>query len=342
MEGELLSRLCDNAEAAQVPLEVLFEITHRCNLPCAHCYLPEHADKGELTLDEIAALFDQLAQAGTVFLTLTGGEILSRRDFTQIVDLAYERGFALKLLTNATLMTDELARFLTTRNVLQVAVSVYGATADVHDRVTGIVGSFVRTRAGIERMLAAGLRVVLKTPLMTLNGDAARDVHQMAAMMHMPCNYDFSISSKTDGSTGPLALQLAKKQMIEILAKQPFDELFAAPYDGPGPGPCAAGKHYCAIGPTGDVMPCIMMPARLGNVRERAFAGIWSDAPFLAELRALSFDSLTTCRSCDVKGACQRCPGQAMHLGQGAAGCDLTSREVAKAKVAARRLRVLQ
>lgn len=342
MHGQLFERVLDRAEASRVPFEVLFEVTHRCNLPCHHCYLPHHEDRGELSLDEIAKLFDQLAAAGTVLITLTGGEVLSRSDFREIVDLAWERAFAIKVLTNATLMTDEMAAFLKERDVLEVSVSVYGASAEVHDRVTGIVGSFERTRAGIERMVRAGLRVHLKTPVMTLNGAAAKDVHALAMQMNMPCSFDLSITQQTDGGTGPLALQVQKKQMIEILAQQPFEEQFGGAHDGEGPGMCAAGRRYCAVGPTGDVSPCILMPVKLGNVRERAFAEIWRDAPFLGQLRAIQFEDLTVCRSCEVKGACSRCPGQAMHHGQGPAGCDLTAREVAKAKVAATRLRVIQ
>src|SRR5581483_4846708 len=76
----------------RVPAEVMLEVTHRCNLPCTHCYLPDHEDHGELSFDEICGIFDQLREAGTLFLTLTGGEVLSRSDFLEIVDAAAERG----------------------------------------------------------------------------------------------------------------------------------------------------------------------------------------------------------------------------------------------------------
>lgn len=341
MHGELFERVVDRADAHQVPIEVLIELTHRCNLPCAHCYLPDHLDHGELSLPELAALFDDLAAAGTLILTLTGGEVLSRRDFRDIVDAAFERGFALKILTNATMMTDELAAHLAQRNVVEVSVSLYGGDGEVHDRVTGIPGSFARTFAGIERMLAAGLHVKLKTPMMTLNGAAAAGVHELATLRNMPCQYDMTITPKTDGGTGPLALQLQRNELVEILQRQPFAEVFGL-VDGPGPQPCAAGRHYCAIGPTGEVLPCIMMHAPLGNIRRQKFADIWRDAPMLAELRALTVQSLHACGTCEVKGACTRCPGLARSRGQGIDGCDLSAREVAKARVAAARLRVIQ
>ncbi len=337
----LLERIIDRAEEAQVPFEVMFEVTHRCNLPCAHCYLPDHLDHGELSLPEIAALFDDLAAAGTFFLTLTGGEILSRRDFREIVDLAYERGFALKLLTNATMVTDELAAFFKQRNVLQVSVSLYGASAEVHDGVTGVPGSFERTLAGIDRLRAHGLKVFLKTVVLTTNVEGARDVHELARLRDMPCNYELAISARTDGNTSPLDLHVNRDRLVELLQQKPFDDLFAVS-EHPGPSPCSAGKRYAAIGPTGNVMGCIMMPAPVGNVRERSFNEIWTTAPFFSELRALQFEDLHQCRSCDVKAACSRCPGSAMTRGQGPDGCDLTAKEVARARVAAHRLRVIQ
>jgi radical SAM protein with 4Fe4S-binding SPASM domain len=340
MNGEMLARISERAGDQKVPFEVLFEVTHRCNLPCKHCYLPDHLDHGELTLPEIETLFDELAAAGTLFLTLTGGEVLARRDFLDILDAAAARGFASKILSNATLVTDEVARRFAAAGVVEVSVSIYGATAEVHDGITDLPGSFTRTMAGIERLRRHDVYVALKTPMLTLNGAAAKGVHAMAAAAHLPCRYDMTMTPKNNGDPGPLALQLAHGQMVDLLSKPPFAEVFGGPLDGPGPGTCNAGRAYCAIGPTGDVSPCIMMPATVGNIRQRRFADIWQTAPLFERLRALTFDDLKTCRSCDVKGACGRCPGLAMHRGQDIDGCDLSAKQVAKARVAAR-LRVL-
>src|SRR2546428_13436881 len=93
-------RLLRPASRAHIPLAVLFEVTHRCNLGCAHCYLTEgpvgrpKPTREELTLDEIRPVLDQLAEAGTLFLTLTGGEVFMRRDFLEIVAHARACGFS--------------------------------------------------------------------------------------------------------------------------------------------------------------------------------------------------------------------------------------------------------
>jgi len=342
-QGDVLTHIAERGRAAHIPLEVLFEITHRCNLPCTHCYLPDHENHGELSLDEIRGVLDQLAAAGTVFLTLTGGEVTSRSDFLQIVDEAVQRGFAIKVLTNATMVTDEVAAALSRANVLEVSVSVYGTDPAVHDAVTEMPGSYERTMAGIARLRAHGLHVIMKTPMLALNGEMAKGVYDLGQIQNMPCSFDMTITPKNNGDPGPMALALHQRQLVDMLTQPPWAELLnGSDGNGPGPEPCNAGRGYAAIGPTGDVMPCIMMPVVVGNLRQRRFADLWEDDPFLARLRKITAEDLTACTSCGVKGSCSRCPGIAMQRGQDVAGCDLSGKQVAKARVEARhRLHVL-
>jgi radical SAM protein with 4Fe4S-binding SPASM domain len=339
-----LQHIATRSQAERVPLEVLFEVTHRCNLPCTHCYLPNHADNGELSFDEVVGVLDQLAAAGTMFLTLTGGEVLSRRDFLEILDAAVARRFVVKVLTNATLITDEVADRFAAAGVIEVSVSVYGSSAEIHDAVTEMPGSYEKTIAGIQRLRARGLHVTMKAPVMTVNGQAAKDLQQMAMMQNMPCSFELSITAKNNGDPGPLQLQLQHKNMIRLMTDEALrSTLLPDDPDGAGPEPCNAGRGYCAVGPTGDLMPCIMMPMVVGNLRKRSFQEMWQTDPFLERLRALRFEDLHTCRSCDVKGSCSRCPGVAMQRGQDVDGCDLSAKQIARARVAANhQLRVIQ
>ena len=111
-------RLIRTASRAHVPLAVLFEVTHRCNLGCEHCYLTEgpvgrpRPTREELTLDEVRPVLDQLAEAGTLFLTLTGGEVFMRRDFLEILAHARSCGFSVTIFTTGTLLTPETASAL--------------------------------------------------------------------------------------------------------------------------------------------------------------------------------------------------------------------------------------
>src|SRR5258706_12691882 len=101
--SSLMQQMGDKALALGVPLSVQIDLTYRCNERCVHCYL-DHDDHGEMSTSEIKNLLDELASAGVFFLTLSGGEILLRKDFFEILEYAPKLTFWVKLNTNAILV----------------------------------------------------------------------------------------------------------------------------------------------------------------------------------------------------------------------------------------------
>jgi MoaA/NifB/PqqE/SkfB family radical SAM enzyme len=69
---------------ARVPLNGSFELTFRCNLRCIHCYIPDYSGAGELSTGEVKRILSEAADEGCLWMLLTGGEVLSRRDFPEI------------------------------------------------------------------------------------------------------------------------------------------------------------------------------------------------------------------------------------------------------------------
>src|ERR1700745_2404131 len=91
-----------------VPMAVHLDVTYRCNERCVHCYL-DHDDHGEMTTDEIKDVLDQLAEAGTFFLTFSGGEVFMRRDFLQLVEYARRLQFNVRIKTNGVMIHEQEA-----------------------------------------------------------------------------------------------------------------------------------------------------------------------------------------------------------------------------------------
>jgi radical SAM protein with 4Fe4S-binding SPASM domain len=76
---------------------------------------------------------------------------------------------------------------------------------------------------------------------------------------------------------------------------------------------CGAGKSVCSISPEGEVSPCLLMPIKLGNLREETMADIWHQKGHgpLDKLRTpMSYDS-SLCLNCNLLPFCARCPGVA-------------------------------
>ena len=101
--GDLMQGIWDRALTDGIPLSVHFDLTYRCNERCVHCYL-DHDDHGEMTTGEVKSVLDQLAAAGTLFLILSGGELLLRKDFFELLAYARGLGFDVKLKTNGILL----------------------------------------------------------------------------------------------------------------------------------------------------------------------------------------------------------------------------------------------
>ena len=117
--GTLMDPINRRAMDMGVPLSVHIDPTWRCNERCIHCYL-DHGEADELSLSELRELLDQMADAGTLFLTLSGREIFLRRDLFAIVEHARLRGFDIKLKTNAILIAEKEAARIAELGVHQV------------------------------------------------------------------------------------------------------------------------------------------------------------------------------------------------------------------------------
>ena len=164
-----------------VPLSAHLELTYACNWRCVFCYNPRHSDRRRLTAAEWAEVLDDLRALGTLTVTLTGGEALTHPEFFEIAAAVRARSLAFKLYTNGSLITDDVAARLAALRPLAVELSLHGATAGVHDATTATPGSFMALRAGIERLRAQGVRLLIKTPLTRLNESQLDDLIALVA-----------------------------------------------------------------------------------------------------------------------------------------------------------------
>ena len=321
MPLSILEEVGNLARSHQMPYHVLLELTYGCNLRCVMCYNPTHVAHDELTYDEYVQLFDDLVGLGTVQLTFTGGEVLARRDFWDIAHAARERTFALRIFTNGTRVDAETARRFAALAPLSVEVSLYGGTAATHDLVTARPGSFERTVDGIRNLQAAGVQVVAKALLTTLN---KHEVVETCALIddlgvHFK-GFDPVVFATHSGDEGPIDLRVPA---LEVAALLPWHLIDSEDLMTGDEHPmCSAGHDFASITPHGLVYPCLSMRLPMGNIRERRFADIWRDPadPLLSDVRAATWGDLPTCGTCDARAVCDRCPGLAYHEGRDVLG----------------------
>ncbi|MBI5379370.1 MAG: radical SAM protein [Nitrospirae bacterium] len=331
--GKMIQAIADKALLQKIPWGVQFDLTMRCNELCVHCYRVEES-RPELTTEEVYAVLDQLAAAGTLYLTFSGGEVLLRRDFFAIVERARRLRFDVRVKTNALLVTEEIARRMVELGVSQVDISVYSLDPERHDGVTLNPGSLRRTLEGATLLQNAGMRVRLNCPLMQQTVEGYQALLEWGEARGFKVSFDPTITAKSNGDPAPLQLRISRDQPCHVLRHPYFHSAIFPSEAPPTPAapdpadeiPCGASHSSCYVSPYGDVYPCVSMPIPCGNIRQRPFLEIWQRSEEMLRVRSIFRKDLPHCRTCAVADHCSRCPGMAyvehgLLTGPSAAAC---------------------
>jgi AdoMet-dependent heme synthase len=314
----LMQEMSAKALALRIPLSVQLDLTYRCNERCVHCYL-DHQDHGEMTTAEIKNLLKELADAGVFFLTLSGGEIMLRRDFFEILEYARALTFSVKLKTNAILIREREAERIRSLGVESIQISIYSHRAEVHDAITKVPGSLARSVKAIRFLKARGLKVIIANVQMMQNLGDYPEVRAMANELGVEFTLDPTITPKMDGDRSILNLNIEQTALKELFRDESLAgnvEEFCAPPrkaddEDLDAAPCSAGHTACYVSPYGDVYPCVQFPLPSGNVRRTRFLDIWLHSSQLSDVRSIKVRDLPTCSQCSHVAACTRCPGLA-------------------------------
>lgn len=314
----LAMEMATKALKLNIPLSVQLDLTYRCNERCIHCYL-DHDDHGEMTTSEIKDLLNQMADAGVFYLTISGGEILMRRDFFEILEHARLRTFCVKLKTNGVLIREKEAQRLRKLGVESVQISIYSHRPEVHDAITKMPGSFRKSIEAVRFLRQQGLLVTLANVLMVQNSADYKGVKALAIELGAQFIVDPTVTPMMDGDRSILKLNVDSAALQEVFRSEDLvgniEEFCAPPRSVDEEAldmlPCSAGHTACYVSPYGDVYPCVQFPLPSGNVRRTKFVEIWRDSPQLKEVRSITLRDMPTCSKCTHGSTCTRCPGLA-------------------------------
>ena len=276
-----------------------------------------------MTTAEIIELLEQMASAGVFFLTISGGEILMRRDFFEIVELARRLMFCVKLKTNAVMIHATEADRIQALAPESVQISVYSHRPEVHDAITKLPGSLKKSIAGAKLLLDRGIKVIFANVLMRDNFADYAGVRALAGEIGAQFTIDPTITPMMDGDRSIMDLNIDRAQLEQVLGDASLygasPEEYCAPPAGPlsqsdamDTLPCSASHTFCYVSPYGDVYPCVQFPLPTGNVRVTKFIDIWKYSPQMNEVRSITMNDLPVCSTCSHGGgSCSRCPGLA-------------------------------
>ena len=319
-----------------VPHVVAWNLTRRCNLECAHCYIaagPRETAAGELDTAACLDIVDQvLAVSPTPMLILSGGEPLLREDLTQIAHYASEKGATVVVGTNGTLLSDERIAGLKAAGVRGVAVSVDSLRPAYHDNFRHGRGSLADTQAALARLTRQRLDFIIQTTVTKGNRAELETLVEWAARQGaVSFNCYFLVSTGRGAALTDLApadyeavlADLARWQreyrgrMLVRAKCAPHFMRHVHQSDPESPvlnyeTRCPCGTQYCRITPDGKLTPCPYMPEVAGDLQTHGFAEIWRSAPLLRQLREGTLGG--KCGACEYRKLCGGCRARALAL----------------------------
>lgn len=245
---------------------VLWEITNTCNYHCSYCIFSSESKKyqDELTTEEVKQSIKDLKENNFTYIKFTGGEPFARKDMTEILEYASELGFDMDISTNASLITDEIAKKLKSIEFPMVHVSLDGNTKDSHEYVRG-ENTFARTLRGIRYLTNNNIYTRIGTVIYKQNEDKLEEIVKLA--IELKANeiiFSFMeavgrlegdetiISKKTINSVKEEIEKIALKYKEQIQVKYSFTENEVTVTEEC----CPAVNKFLYINNIGQVSPC--------------------------------------------------------------------------------------
>lgn len=329
---------------------VFIETTTSCNLQCAHCRRTIASSSDQLSLNELIKLAHEIAPLGKPVIVLSGGEPLLRGDIFEIAENIASLNLTVCMATNATLIDEATAERIKRSGIKRCAVSLDGATAQMHDAVRGIAGAFEMAIAGMRNLISHGVEVQVNMTLVRSNSNHLRATYELARDIGAVAFHAFLLVPTGCGAQIASSELMTATECEEVLNE--LCELMAmgelqvratcAPHfyriaiqrgllksrseaDHNGHSKlehgalshlyrftrgCLAGSGVCFISHNGCVMPCGYLPLPAGNIRTQPFGEIWHGSELLQKLRDENLLS-GKCGICEFKLACYGCRARA-------------------------------
>lgn len=333
------------------PTEVEISITGRCNLRCQYCfYADEMTALDDLPTERWLAFFEELGSLAVQRVTLTGGEVFTRRDLFELIDGLIANRMRYSLLTNGTLITEPtLAAFAVGKRRLRldsIQVSLDGASAAVHD-ASRPPRSFDRALRGLRLLKEAGFPVTVRVTVNRHNVDDLPNIarllledvglpgfstNEAAQMGTAHCHGDGILltpaerrramatlqalnehyGGRISAAAGPLAMARHFGEITQRLARGETSQ--------PGRGTlCSCGGVFNKMGVLhdGTMTPCTMLPKlTLGTIGVDSLREAWRRHPNINRVRQrrqIPLATLPDCQNCPYTGFCAGgCPAAVM------------------------------
>lgn len=325
---------------------IQWHLTNKCNLSCKHCYLTKEHDSYDISLGDACQILNEIGEtiefwneisSITKSVSFTGGEPFLYHDIFPLIKHANDNNFLVRILTNGSLVTKNIAKKIRDYEVHGVQVSIDNIEEE-HNQFRGGENAFQESMRGIEYLIKEGVFVSISSTLTKFNSRKIGKLIDMsinigASAIRFPRlvpignGLEMTTAVLSAGDLKEAYILLCNKQKelegkIDIILDDPLFTLISEhsshctvqPNNNTiCPSGCSVGFTGICIDQDGTFLPCRKLPIPIGNWKEKSFRDIWINSKVLNDIRNNS-NLKGNCYECEYGHLCKGCRAIAYSL----------------------------
>lgn len=292
------------------------DVATACNERCIHCYIPNDCKKELIDPNLFYRIIEEGRKMNVLHVTLSGGEPLLHKNIIDFLKKCRELDLSVNVLSNLTLLNDEIITEMKKNNFLSVQVSLYSMDAKIHDSITNLEGSFNKSIEGILRLCNEGIPVQISCPIIKQNKDSFVDV------LHWGWKHDIAVAVEPmiftayDHSRDNVKNRLSLEEIEDVLSIQ-MNEGYAFGLAKAAKEKemitkndpiCSVCRYSFCVSTNGEVFPCAGWQKNvIGDLKKQTLQEIWRTSEKIKELRQIKRSKFSECVDCKDRGYCTVC-----------------------------------
>lgn len=296
-----------------------WHLSENCNLKCLHCYQEDHKPmcisykKLEIIYNQFIELIDKLGMKGHI--NITGGEPLCNPHLFKVLDMIKkDNKVSFSILSNGTLITEEIAKKIKSYDPYYVQVSLEGGKK-INDYIRG-KGTYKQIKEGIKNLKKAGIFTSISFTANHINYKEFPKVVRFGKRLkvdniwsdrYIPLGGSMDKELTMTKKETSEYLDIMKKEKLKMNKKSKtrisMNRALQFTRTNEYAYACTCGDTLLTVMENGDLVPCRRMPIVVGNLFKDNMYDLYKNNEILKDLRKKTIPE--DCLKCEHSNRCK-------------------------------------
>lgn len=297
--------------------ELVLELSYKCNLFCKHCYNDKDDQKTEIDFETAKKIVDDAQALGVCSIYISSGECTINKNFLKIIEYIRSKRISFTFASNGQELYDnkELLDKIIKLSPHRIKLSLYSMNPNVHDNITGVKGSCIKTIEVIKKLRKNNVLVTINFFQLCLNKDSINDIIKFRDEIGASLSVDvFFLNNKNNNNAD---VQADDEQLYSLYKEGGICSNIVGRKNRWSSSTedalvCHNMKTMLSVSPSLDVFPCLSFKYKLGNLKETTLEKIYNNS-LNDFMKIFKIKNLEDCKNCENFEYCVYCPAMAMY-----------------------------